>query len=41
VISAIVLLNVERDKVNAVVEKIADLDGVTDPSPGKCRGYFI
>lgn len=29
-ISAIVLLNVERDKVNVVAEKIADLDGVTE-----------
>ena len=28
--SAIVLLNTQRDKVNAVAERIADLDGVTE-----------
>ena len=28
-VTALVLLNVERDKVNAVAEKIADLEGVT------------
>ena len=29
-ITAIVLLNVERDKVNAVAESVADIDGVTE-----------
>lgn len=29
-VTALVLLNVERDKVNAVAEKITDLDGVTE-----------
>lgn len=29
-VTAVVLLNVDRDKVNAVAEKIADLDGVTE-----------
>ncbi|HTM07685.1 MAG TPA: Lrp/AsnC ligand binding domain-containing protein [Verrucomicrobiae bacterium] len=28
--TAIVLLNTQRDKVNAVAERIADLDGVTE-----------
>jgi DNA-binding Lrp family transcriptional regulator len=28
--SAIVLLNTQRDKVNAVAERIAELDGVTE-----------
>ena len=28
--TAIVLLNVQRDKVNAVAESIADIDGVTE-----------
>jgi DNA-binding Lrp family transcriptional regulator len=29
-VSAIVLLNVDRDKVNAVAEKLADLKGITE-----------
>ena len=29
-VTAIVLLNVQRDKVNAVADRIADLDGVTE-----------
>ena len=29
-VTAVVLLNVDRDKVNDVAEKIADLDGVTE-----------
>jgi len=29
-VTAIVLLEVDRDKVNAVAESIADLDGVTE-----------
>ncbi len=29
-VTAIVLLDVDRDKVNAVAESIADLDGVTE-----------
>ncbi|MBI4528345.1 MAG: Lrp/AsnC ligand binding domain-containing protein [Deltaproteobacteria bacterium] len=29
-VTAIVLLDVEREKVNEVAEKIADLDGVTE-----------
>ena len=29
-VTALVLLNVERDKVNQVAEKIADLEGVTE-----------
>jgi DNA-binding Lrp family transcriptional regulator len=28
--TAIVLLNTQRDKVNAVAERVADLDGVTE-----------
>jgi DNA-binding Lrp family transcriptional regulator len=29
-VSAIVLLNVDRDKVNAVAEKLADLSGISE-----------
>jgi DNA-binding Lrp family transcriptional regulator len=29
-VSAIVLLNVDRDKVNAVAEKLADLKGISE-----------